>query len=158
MRFRAKYSEKDTGACGLIGWMSRSGRKIDGAAMIEAIAHMRERGNGLGGGFAAYGIYPDYADWYCFHIMYGSQLAREYTEELLQERFLIAYQEEIPTRHNPRIENEPDDLRRYFVRPHQVPEGIGEDEYVVRTVMDINVGIEDAFVFSSGKNMGAFKA
>jgi len=33
-----------------------------------------------------------------------------------------------------------------------------EDEFVVQSVMKINAGVEGAFVASSGKNMGAFKA
>ena len=31
---------------------------------------MHDRSNGLGGGFAVYGIYPSYADHYAFHVMY----------------------------------------------------------------------------------------
>ena len=29
---------------------------------------MRDRSNGLGGGFAAYGIYPEYKDFYALHV------------------------------------------------------------------------------------------
>ena len=35
---------------------------------------------------------------------------------------------------------------------------LDEKEYVVRTVMHINTKLDGAYVFSSGKNMGAFKA
>ena len=35
---------------------------------------------------------------------------------------------------------------------------LDEKEYVARTVMDINVKLDGAYVFSSGKNMGTFKA
>ena len=35
--------------------------------------------------------------------------------------------------------------------------GLPADDVVVRTVMDINAGVDGAFVASSGKNMGAFK-
>ena len=31
---------------------------------------MHDRSNGLGGGFAGYGIYPEYKDLYAFHIFY----------------------------------------------------------------------------------------
>ncbi len=158
MRFAPKYGEKDMGACGLVGWMSRTGRKITGEPMVEAIHNMRERGNGLGGGFAAYGIYPDHADDYCFHVMYGTARAREETEALLEQRFEVRHKEEIPTDPTAKVENIPEDLRRYFLQPKNVPPGENEDDYVVRAVMDINVKIDDAFVFSSGKNMGAFKA
>ena len=33
---------------------------------IEKIMH--DRSNGLGGGFAGYGIYPEYAEQYAFHV------------------------------------------------------------------------------------------
>ena len=157
MRFAPKYDEKDSSACGLIGWMSRSGRRMAGDAMIEAIASMRERGNGLGGGFAAYGIYPEYRDHYCFHTMYASEDARSLTESLIADRFEVAHHEEIPTRPNPHITDEPL-LWRYFLTPKPVPEGSTDDDYALKTVMEVNVGIDGAFVFSSGKNMGAFKA
>ena len=35
---------------------------------------------------------------------------------------------------------------------------LDEKEYVARTVMQINTKLHGAYVFSSGKNMGAFKA
>ena len=35
---------------------------------------------------------------------------------------------------------------------------LDEKEFVARTVMKINTGIKGAYVFSSGKNMGTFKA
>ncbi len=157
MRFRPRYHEKDIGSCGLIGWMNRKGRKMSGEAMIEAIHNMRERGNGLGGGFAAYGIYPDWPNHYCFHIMYGTDRAKGETEDLLADRFDVDHYEEIPTRPNPNITNIPL-LWRYFLKPKNLPTDENEEDYVVRAVMDINVKIDDAFVFSSGKNMGAFKA
>jgi glutamate synthase domain-containing protein 1 len=34
---------------------------------------------------------------------------------------------------------------------------LSDDDYVVQKVMQINTKIEDAYVFSSGKNMGVFK-
>jgi glutamate synthase domain-containing protein 1 len=47
---------------------------------------------------------------------------------------------------------------RYFLEvKNEGTNGQSEDEYVVDRVMEINTKIEDAFVFSSGKNMGVFK-
>ena len=37
---------------------------------------MHDRSNGLGGGFAGYGIYPQYADAYAFHIFYDNPEAK----------------------------------------------------------------------------------
>jgi len=60
-------------ACSLFGMMDTSGKRFSGKAAVKAIANMHVRGNGLGGGFAVYGLYPEYADYYAFHIMYVSK-------------------------------------------------------------------------------------
>jgi len=57
--------------CGIVSIINTDGCKIDGGPIREAIRIQRERGNGLGGGFAAYGIYPENTDKYAFHIMYS---------------------------------------------------------------------------------------
>ena len=43
--------------CAVAAVISREGRRISGETIIEAMKPMHERSNGLGGGFAAYGIY-----------------------------------------------------------------------------------------------------
>ena len=45
--------------CAIAGIMDRSGQRHDGSAILKSIALMHDRSNGLGGGFAAYGIYPN---------------------------------------------------------------------------------------------------
>ena len=37
---------------------------------MESMVPMHDRSNGLGGGFAGYGIYPEYRDFYAFHIFF----------------------------------------------------------------------------------------
>src|SRR3990167_7125859 len=158
------YCEKDISACGLTGIISKKGRKIKGEVIIKSISCMDERGNGLGGGFAAYGIYPDYKNHYALHIMYNDKKSIPVTEEYLREAVRIAHQEEIPTRKVKAIVNPPY-FMRYFVNPpveiHEYmaheSEELREDNYIVKTVMHINSEIPGAFVVSSGKNMGAFK-
>ncbi len=154
------YYEKDTGGCGIIGIMDESGGRFSGETVIRAIANMHERGNGLGGGFAGYGIYPDYADCYAFHIMYEGSGTRELTEAYLEENYQIEHYEPIPTRKAAGI-NSPPDIWRYFVRLRdERAEGMSasdEADFVVKTVMRINSYIDGAFVCSSGKNMGIFK-
>ena len=44
--------------CAVSGMISRSGQRFSGEAMIRSIATMHDRSNGLGGGFAGYGISP----------------------------------------------------------------------------------------------------
>ncbi|MDN5294477.1 MAG: hypothetical protein PWQ31_1782, partial [Eubacteriales bacterium] len=50
--------------CAISGIMNVKGKKMNGEAIIKSIALMHDRSNGLGGGFAAYGIYPHYKDLY----------------------------------------------------------------------------------------------
>jgi len=154
------YYEKDIGGCGIIGIMDESGGRFSGETVIRAIANMHERGNGLGGGFAGYGIYPDYADCYAFHIMYEGSGTRELTEAYLEENYQIEHYEPIPTRKAAGV-NSPPDIWRYFVRLRdERAEGMSasdEADFVVKTVMRINSYIDGAFVCSSGKNMGIFK-
>ena len=45
--------------CAIAAIMDRSGARHDGSDILRSIALMHDRGNGLGGGFAAYGIYPE---------------------------------------------------------------------------------------------------
>ena len=145
--------------CAIAGIMDRSGARHDGRDILKAIALMHDRSNGLGGGFAAYGIYPEYAELYAFHIMYESSEARAETEAYLGQYFMAEKQERIPTEPVRSISNPPD-IWRYFVAPHPMRlnmSGLDESEYTMRHVFRINSSIPGAFVASSGKNMGAFK-
>jgi glutamate synthase domain-containing protein 1 len=149
--------DKVIDACSLFGVMDTMGRRFSGEGAIRAIANMHVRGNGLGGGFAIYGLYPEYADFYAFHIMYLSREGCRQVEAFLKDRFDLAYDEEVPTRTTLGIV-EPPLVWRYFLEVGQhKPEGQSEDDYVVDRVMEINTKLQDAFVFSSGKNMAVFK-
>ncbi len=145
--------------CAIAGIIDRSGQRHDGRDILASIALMHDRGNGLGGGFAAYGIYPEYRDLYAFHIMYESVEARAATETYLDQFFMSEKQERIPTEPVAAIKNPPD-VWRYFVAPHPMRlnmSGLDESEYTMRHVFHVNGQIEGAFVASSGKNMGAVK-
>lgn len=152
--------QKDISGCAISGIMSESGQRFNGETIIRSIANMHERSNGLGGGFAAYGIYPDYEDCYALHLMCESELAQQEMERFLARRCIIYGQEPIPTRPLEVIRNRPI-LHRYFVRvrPDDLERNydLTEDDIIVKVVMSINFTIEGAFVFSSGKNMGIFK-
>ncbi|HBR05814.1 MAG TPA: hypothetical protein DD766_01535, partial [Desulfovibrio sp.] len=50
--------QKDISGCGIFGVIHKKKGLIKGEIPIKAMACMHDRGNGLGGGFAAYGIYP----------------------------------------------------------------------------------------------------
>jgi len=48
--------DKVIDACAIFGAMDTAGRRFSGESVIKAIANMHDRGNGLGGGFAVYGL------------------------------------------------------------------------------------------------------
>lgn len=152
--------EKDMSACGLTGFISRNRHRVNGEAIIASICNMDERSNGQGGGFAAYGIYPERKQQYAFHMIYASKAALQATERYLKRHFIVRLEEEIPTRRNSKITDIPM-LWRYFLSVDQEKLAFNEcdeEDYVVNAVMTINSTVKGAFVMSSGKNMGAFKA
>lgn len=146
--------------CAIAAVISREGNKMTGEGITNAMKPMHDRSNGLGGGFAGYGIYPDYKEFYALHMFFDDRTTRKNCEVFLKERFEIVQSEIIPTKKIPAITGEPI-IWRYFVAPLQsVLKNLqmDEKEFVARTVMKINTEMTDAYVFSSGKNMGTFKA
>jgi glutamate synthase domain-containing protein 1 len=166
--------------CAIFGMMDQSGGRFNGSQVIDGIALMHERSNGLGGGFAGYGIYPQYKDDWAFHIIYDGPEARCLTEEKLSSNFRILFSEEIPTREVKGIENPPM-IYRYFLKPadfaYSITSGrhsikantyqkilndnerfkIMEEDFIVSFVMEVNSGHNGSYIISSGKNMGIFK-
>ncbi len=152
------YSEgKVIDACSIFGMMDTAGNCFSGENVIKAIANMHFRGNGLGGGFAIYGLYPQYPAHYAFHVMYLSHEGKAEVESFLKQRFHIEAAEEVPTRATPAIMNPPLVWRYFLEVKHDKCDKNSEDNYVVDRVMEINTDIKDSFVFSSGKNMAVFK-
>ncbi len=154
--------QKDISGCGLSGLINKDGKRVSGEVIMKSIRTQHDRGNGLGGGFAAYGIYPDFKDHYAVHVMCESKEALNEFECFLKDVTTIDQQERIPTRTGTPITNAPL-LMRYFVKPNTeidnplFDKGMSDDDFMVRMVMKINMDINGAFVFSSGRNMGAFK-
>ena len=146
--------------CAIAAVISKEGKRMSGEMITNAMKPMHDRSNGLGGGFAGYGIYPEYKDLYALHMFYDARETRKSCEQFLKERFEIVVSEKIPTRKIPAITDEPI-IWRYFVSPLRsqlASMQLDEKEFVARTVMKINTEMNGAFVFSSGKNMGTFKA
>ena len=146
--------------CAIAAVISKDGNRMSGKMICEAMKPMHDRSNGLGGGFAAYGIYPEYKDFYALHLFFNQRATRKNCEVFLKERFEIVKSEIIPTRKIPAITDEPI-IWRYFVAPLRsalAAMQVDEKEFVARTVMKINTEMPGAYVFSSGKNMGTFKA
>lgn len=146
--------------CAIAALISKEGRMIPGDVIIRGIATMHDRSNGLGGGFAAYGIYPEHRDQYALHIFFDSKDRRSVCEGILRESFEVVRAERIPTRKIPAITDEPM-IWRYFVSPLRSVLAAAqqdEEEYMVRTVTKLNAELSGCYVFSCGKNMGIFKA
>jgi len=163
-RKRRELYNKEICACSIFGAMNRDGDRFSAEGVMKAIANMHVRGNGLGGGFAAYGIYPDYKDYYAFHLMFtgdnweAKRSAKQDFEAFLCESFDIVFDEEIPHGDEATV-SDPPLVWRYFVAPNKKGDEsrLSDEDYVVSKVMWVNTKIENAYVFSSGKNMGCFK-
>ena len=159
LTYTAEADERLLGGCGLMGVCDESGERMSGELAIRSMASMHDRGNGLGGGFAGYGIYPEFPHAYCFHMMYADEVAREDSEYYLARHFVILHDEPIPTKSVKGIQDEPV-LWRYFLEisdDRLAETQLTPEDYVVHAVMDVNAHINGAFVASSGVNMGAFK-
>ncbi|AKX94069.1 glutamate synthase [NADPH] large chain [Moorella thermoacetica] len=145
--------------CAISGFINKDGRRVNGSSIVQSIALMQERSNGLGGGFAAYGIYPEYKDYYALHLLFEDKISRNQVEELIKDNFYIEAEDRIPTRHVRAISKAPL-LWRYFVTPRvsKIDESQEtEENFMTQLVMRINAQVKGAYVVSSGKNMGAFK-
>ncbi|MDR1906264.1 MAG: glutamine amidotransferase family protein [Clostridiales bacterium] len=146
--------------CAISGIINKDGRRTDGGAIAKSIAVMHDRSNGLGGGFAGYGIYPEYKDFYAFHVFYTDAQAKQESESFLEAHFDIINLSKIPTKKIPEITDEPL-IWRYFVAPLPTKlndSQLDEAEYTLRCVFAMNTRLKGVYVFSSGKNMGVFKA
>lgn len=146
--------------CAISGIFARDGSPVCGEKIVRSIAVMHDRSNGLGGGFAGYGIYPEYKNHYAFHVFYDNQKAKQECEAFLDRHFDIINLSKIPTRKVESITDEPL-MWRYFADPlpHKLADSqLDEKEFVARCVIRVNSTIDGAYIFSSGKNMGVFKA
>lgn len=147
-------------ACGLLGYINKKGKLSSGDSIVNAMTLMRERGNGLGAGFAAYGIYPEMKDYYAFHLFFENKIVKGEVEEFLKDYFIVVEDEEIPTRKTKNIKKPPI-IWRYFLKVKDediiYEQYDTEEDLIVDIVMTINSKIDGAYVFSSGKNMGIFK-
>lgn len=151
--------ERIPSGCAIAGMFHKKGGKIGGETIIRAMEPMHDRSNGLGGGFAGYGIYPEYAQCYAFHLFYDDENSRETCEQYLKRYFDIASMSLMPVRRSREITDAPI-IWRYFVQPkawRMEEEALDEKAYTARHVLEVNSRIDGAYIFSSGKNMGVFK-
>jgi len=148
--------------CGLIGIMDVSGERFSGRDIVTGITNMEERGNGLGAGFAVYGCYHEYGDCCAFPVIFTRPGSRSQVEAFLREHFVLSHAEEVPHRPVADLSNPPL-IWRYFLQLPDVgrvcnpPQILGEAEYVVDKVMQINTAGQGAYIYASGKDVGVFK-
>jgi len=141
--------------CGISGFMNIDGSRVSGDKVIDMLCILKERENGLGAGFAGYGIYPEFKNYYAFHFLFDNDNAKSNSLNYLARNGRIIKSEPIPTKVPSVVENPPITWRVFFD-----PENCKNqdcDEKIIQLVMEINANIENAFVMSSGKDMGVFK-
>lgn len=144
--------------CGIAGLISRSLEKENGSRIKKAITLQNDRGNGLGAGFAVYGAYPQFAHEYALHVMADEKKGIEEVYQLLEGDFEIIYRQNIPVWER-YIKDYPY-FQVFFVKPQagEVNSGeLGEDDFTLKKVVEVNSQIPGAFIYSSGKNVGVFK-
>ncbi len=145
--------------CAIAALVNRSGRVFSGTRIADCIAVMRERSNGLGGGFAAYGIYPELKDHYAVHVFFDRIPERYEFEYQLRRHFQVISTGPIPTRRKAEIKNPPE-IWRYFVSPGNgllKEEPSRRQQHMVSFITGINAASNGAYIVSFGKNMGVFK-
>ncbi|MDD3622198.1 MAG: glutamine amidotransferase family protein [Methanofollis sp.] len=147
--------------CGIISVVDRSGAVMDGARIKDALAMMNERGSGEGAGYAVYGAYPEYADCYALHVFFDNIIETKSSLDTLLETWgEIVHEEEIPTYEQPHLKKVHTPWR-YFFRPDpslMTGTPSPEEDIVTYLVMKVNTAVPGALIYSSGKNIGVFKA
>jgi glutamate synthase domain-containing protein 1 len=138
--------------------MNVDGKTESGEKIVKMITTMMDRENGLGAGFAIYGIFPDRRDYFCFQMLLDDEDAKLRVRDYLKRHTRIVDEEPIRTRETPNIRQPVPVLWRFFLSPLEEKKG-GQDtyDYMMRIVMYINAEIEGAFCMSSGKDMAVFK-
>ncbi len=144
------------GACGISGFINIDGTRENGEKIKKMITILKDRENGLGAGFAAYGIFPDFADAYCIQFLLDDMESKQAVETYLTTRGTILKDEKIPTA-TPPVGSKPPVLWRFFFNPPTSVPAEKHDDYIVDIVMHVNANIDGAFCMSSGKNMAVFK-
>jgi len=134
--------------------MDRSARPMDGTKIRSALSMMNERGSGEGAGYAVYGAFPEFADYYAIHVFFDAVHESKTAVDLELEKWgTVVHEEEVPTYENSRIRRVHTPWR-YFFRPDPslMPRSMTpEDDIVMHLAMKINTTIPGALVYASGK-------
>ena len=148
-------------ACGIAAMFNLDKKAVSGKKIRSMIGLMKERENGLGGGFAAYGLFPKRKEQYCLQMILDDFEAKKRVEEFLKDYTDIQEAEKVIVRKG--ILKEYPLVWRFFVDVNDVNcggnQGIrGNPEDIIKEIMMfINTSIKGAFCLSGGKNMAVFK-
>ena len=75
--------------CAISAVISKEGNKMSGEMITNSMIPMHDRSNGLGGGFAGYGIYPEYKDFYALHMFFDTRDTRMKMESCKNVNFAL---------------------------------------------------------------------
>ncbi|MEM0448803.1 MAG: hypothetical protein QW520_03160 [Methanomassiliicoccales archaeon] len=150
------------GGCGIAGCIDLTGGRISGGVIARMLETMGERENGLGAGYACYGLFPEHRDDYCMQFFFDHETAKAEVEELLKGLGTITKDEKVFTQRVKSMKPPFPLVWRYFFRPNNKLEWRGRsdlsnDDFIVQLVMHINSELEGALCVSSGKDMAVFK-
>jgi glutamate synthase domain-containing protein 1 len=147
--------------CGIIGVIDRGKTAMDGSHIKKALSMMDERGSGEGAGYAVYGVYPEFKDYYALHVFFDKiHEDKGHFEQTIESWGKIIHDEEIPTYEQPSLRKIHTPWR-YFFKPDRrlMAWSSSPEEDIIRyLVMKVNTERKGALIFSSGKNVGVFKA
>lgn len=102
--------------CAVSAVISREGRRMSGQSVIESMKPMHDRSNGLGGGFAGYGIYPEYRDLFALHLFFRDNSCRKDLRGVFEGALRRGLGGGDPRAENAQITDEPL-IWRYFASP-----------------------------------------
>ncbi|OYT27356.1 MAG: hypothetical protein B6U97_01920 [Candidatus Altiarchaeales archaeon ex4484_96] len=139
-------------ACGIGAMFNLDGNSVSGERIAKMMSVMNERENGLGAGYAVYGLFPQMKQYYCLQLILDDFEAKERVEEFLKDYVKIEKEEGVSVRKD--VFKEYPLVWRFFVEPVDKP---NSNEVMKELMMYINCSIRGAFCLSAGKDMAVFK-
>jgi len=143
---------RDFSACAIGSMFNLEGKRISGKKTAEMMSVMKERENGLGAGYAAYGLFPKLREYYCLQLILDDFEAKERVEEFIKDYTDIVKEEKVPVKKD--VFREYPLVWRFFVEPLDRQ---NSDDVMKEIMMHINCSIRGAFCLSGGKDMAVFK-
>jgi glutamate synthase domain-containing protein 1 len=150
------------GGCGIAGCISLDGRLIAGDRIKSMLTIMEERENGLGSGYACYGLFPKFKDDYCLQFFFDDEVAKQKVEDLLSQQTNVKKDEKVFSQPVKTLRPPYPIIWRYFLQPKKEKGwmgqmDLGEEDLIINLAMHINAEIDGAMCVSSGKDMAVFK-